>query len=333
MGKLLIRLGNTGLSDEQVAQITAALPTGMTVLQATSRAEIGRHIDDIEIVAGYLPLPLLPQATALRWWQSWSAGNDWLLDHPAAQQMSFALTSAKGVHPIPISEHVFAMLLTFARQLHRSIEAQQRRTWLKVSFEAAASADTVLAGRDLFELAGKTMLIVGAGAIGARTAQLAKAFGMDVIGVRRNPANGVDGVDRMVSAADLLSVLPEADVVVSAVPLTAETRNQLDAEAFAAMKKGAILINIGRGGTVDEAALIAALESGHLGGAGLDVTAKEPLSADSPLWTMKNVLITAHYSGDTPHYDERVLAILLENLERYKRGEPLLNLVDKAAGY
>jgi phosphoglycerate dehydrogenase-like enzyme len=137
----------------------------------------------------------------------------------------------------------------------------------------------------------------------------------------------------MVSKRDLHAALPEADFVVLTIPLTADTRGLFGAQAFASMKPSAYFINIGRGGTVDEPALIQALQNGQIAGAGLDVFASEPLPSDSPLWNMPNVIITSHYSGITPHYHERAMDIFIDNLERYVKGEPLRNVVDKQRGY
>jgi phosphoglycerate dehydrogenase-like enzyme len=177
------------------------------------------------------------------------------------------------------------------------------------------------------------MLLVGLGAIGRQTALVASALGMHVSGMRRTKGKAVPGVEQLVEQSQLLEALPKADFVVLTIPLTHETRHMFDTQAFAVMKPGAILINIGRGATIDEAAMIAALQTGRLGGAGLDVFETEPLPADSALWGMENVLITAHYSGSTPHYDQRAFEIFLDNLERYVRGLPLRNVVDKQRGY
>jgi len=170
------------------------------------------------------------------------------------------------------------------------------------------------------------------GAIGHRTARLAASLEMHVIGLRRDPERQVQGIERMVGPDDLDAVLPEADLVVLTVPLTPETRHLIGARQFALMKPTASIYNIGRGGTIDQEALIEALRSGQIAGAGLDVTDPEPLPAESPLWDLDNVLITGHYSGSTPAYDERALAIFEENLGRYARGEPLRNRLDLTLG-
>jgi phosphoglycerate dehydrogenase-like enzyme len=317
---ILLALHQDALSADQLARIEAAAPD-KTLMQSMDEDEIRQHLDDIEIAVGHFPLNLLPEASNLRWFQQWSAGAEWLLDHPEVQEMDFTLTNASGVHAIPISEHIFAFLLAFARDLRRSWQAQLEHQWDELS------------NRDTFEVAGKTMLLIGVGEIGERTAHIADGLGMHVIGVRHDPSKEEAGVDEMRGQDDLLEVLPQADVVVSTVPLTEETRHMLGAAEFAAMKRGAYFINIGRGGTVDQEALIEALRSKQIAGAGMDVFQEEPLDQASPLWAMENVLITPHSSGVTPQYNERAFAIFIDNLERYMQGQALQKVVDKRSGY
>ncbi len=274
-----------------------------------------------EIAAGAVPETLVLAAPRLRWFQQFAAGADWLLQYPAATEKDFILTSAVGIHGIPISEHIFAYLLMFARGIHKVFPAQARREWARAPY------------RELFELAGKTILLVGVGVIGERTAQLAQAFGLRVLGIRRDPGKPAPGVDALYAPAQLLEILPQADFVVNTAPLTAETRCMFDAAAFAAMKPSAYFVNIGRGGSVDETALAAALRAGQLAGAGLDVFTIEPLPSDSPLWELENVIITPHYAGSTPYYADRFMEIFLDNLARYREGRPLRNVVDKTLGY
>jgi phosphoglycerate dehydrogenase-like enzyme len=291
------------------------------VVVTRDRAAIEALLDEIEIAAGWFPPELLGRAPRLRWVQQWGAGVDWLLRFPEAAEMPFLLTNASGVHAIPISEHIMGMLLMFARGLHGAVRAQSRREWWRPKH------------RDVFELAGKTMLLVGVGAIGARTAELAVAHGMRVEGIRRDSQTAVPGIAAMYGPQALRERLVHADIVVLTVPLSRETQGLIGAPELAAMKPSAYLVNIGRGATVDEAALVAALRAGRLAGAGLDVFGEEPLPDTSPLWDMENVIITAHYSGNTPAYDGRAMAIFLDNLRRFQAGEPLRNLVDKHAGY
>jgi phosphoglycerate dehydrogenase-like enzyme len=319
MSILLACLPPERLSESQLAQIRAAAPD-MRVVRTTERAEIERLLDDVEIAISF-PHDLLTRAPRLHWLQEWGAGVDWLLSHPAAVELDFTLTNASGVHAIPISEQILGYLLAFARQLPAAVRAQGRRAW------QAPKRD------QLFELAGKTMLLIGVGAIGERTALIAAALGMRVLGIRRSPAGDLPGVEAIYGPAQLLDLLPQADFVVLTVPLSQATQGMIGERELRAMKPSSYVINIGRGGTIQQPALIQALRAGWIAGAGLDVFDQEPLPEDSPLWELENVLMTAHYAGLTPVYNQRALAIFLENLRRYRAGEPLENVVDKAAGY
>ena len=174
------------------------------------------------------------------------------------------------------------------------------------------------------ELGGKTLLVVGRGRIGARLARLAKAFDMTVLATRRNPDRGADSADAVFGHDRLREVLPKADIVALTCPLTRETENLIDAKALALLKPTAHLINVARGGVIDEAALISALHEGRIAAAGLDVTRVEPLAGGSVLWTMRNVLITPHTAGETQRYEDGVIDLLLANLERLWRGEAKL---------
>jgi len=321
MATILLGFEPGTLSDDQVARVRAVAP-GFRVLVTRDRDEIEAALDEIEIAAGGFPRDLLPRAHNLRWFQQWGAGADWLLRYPEVVDLDFVLTNASGVHPIPISEHILAFLLTFSRGFHHAIRTQARGEWIDQGADG-----------ELFELAGKTMLLIGVGAIGERTAQVAQAFGMRVLGVRRDPTAGAPGVEAMFGLDDLLDLLPEADFVVLTVPLTRETRGMIGERELRAMKPGAYIVNIGRGGTIQEQALVRALEEGWIAGAGLDVFETEPLPDESPLWGMDNVVITSHYAGATPHYHERALDIFLDNVRRYRAGERLHNVVEKELGY
>jgi phosphoglycerate dehydrogenase-like enzyme len=308
------------MPEAQIARVRAAAPD-MQVVVTNERAEVERVLDEVEIVAGWFPHDLLSQARRLRWLQEWGAGVDWLLRHPEAAELDFTLTNASGVHAIQISEQIIGYLLAFARQLPQAIRAQERRAWQSAKRE------------QVFELAGKTMLLIGVGAIGERTAEIAAALGMRVLGIRRNPAGELPGIEAMYGPDRLLELLPEADCVVLTIPLSRETQGMIGERELRAMKPTSHLVNIGRGGTIQEPVLIQALREGWIAGAGLDVFEQEPLPETSPLWELDNVIITAHYAGMSPAYDERALAIFLDNLRRYRAGQPLRNVVDKAAGY
>jgi len=321
MATILLALEPGTLSASQISRIRDAAPD-MAILETRERAEIEENLGDIEIAAGGFPHDLLRRAHNLRWLQQWGAGTDWLLRYPEAADLDFVLTNASGVHATPISEHVFAFLLAFARNLPTAIRHQRKREWARPTKPEGT-----------FELAGKTMLLIGVGAIGERTARLANGMSMKVIGVRRNPGYTLPEVEAMYGTGQLHKVLPEADFVVLTIPLTEQTRCLIGEPELRLMKPTAYIVNIGRGGTIDETALVQALQTNKIAGAGLDVFETEPLPKDSPLWSMDNVIITAHYSGLTPHYNERAMEIFLDNLERYRAGKPLRNVVDKRLGY
>jgi phosphoglycerate dehydrogenase-like enzyme len=320
MATLLINLEPDRLTEAQLGQIQSAAP-GMQVRMTRDLAEIESMLGDVEIAVGGVPHHLMPKATNLRWLQQWGAGADWLMRTPAAVDHDFVLTSASGVHAIPISEQIIGYLLAFARGLHRSICAQVKHQWHRETKQS------------LFELAEKTMVLVGVGAIGGRTAEVATALGMRVLGVRRDPQAAMPNIEAMYGPDQLLEVLPQADFIVLTVPLTQETEGMIGERELEAMKPTAYIVNIGRGATIDQNALIEALREGRIAGAGLDVFTPEPLPQDSPLWDMENVIITGHYAGMTPEYDNRALEILLENLSRYQAGRELINVVDKVLGY
>lgn len=255
--------------------------------------------------------------TRLRWIQSASAGVDSLL-FPDLIASGVEVTNARGVFDEPIAEWVIAAMLAFATGLHASIIDQQRRGWTS--------------GRTTERLEGARLVVVGPGPIGRATGSRALALGMSVALVGREPRRHETFGD--VVGVDLLhDALADADHVLDALPLTDATRGLFDAAAFAAMPPRARFYNVGRGGTVDEAALIEALRTGGIAGAALDVFATEPLPDESPLWTMPNVIVSPHVSGDVAGWEEQVVAIFVENARRFAAGKALMNPVDKGAGH
>ena len=259
---------------------------------------------------------LLARVPNLRWIHTISAGVDHLL-FPELRESDAILTNASGVFNIPIAETVMAYILAVVKRLPEFWAHQREHRWEKLP---------------LRELRGLTVGIVGMGDIGTEVARLCRAFGMRVLGLRRRPAPS-DLADEVLPPDRLQDLLARSDFVVIAVPLTAETRGMIGRAELAAMKPDAWLVNISRGAIVDEEALVEALREGRIGGACLDVFAQEPLPPESPLWDMPNVIITPHNSWSSPHIEEREIALFLENLRRYVAGEPLLNVVDKQAGY
>lgn len=254
--------------------------------------------------------------TALKWVTSAATGVDgWPLD--ILRQRHVVLTNGAGVGAIPISEYVVMGLLAGLKGLPELVRAQDRRDWLKAPPPALA------------ELHGKRALVYGYGGIGRAIAERLRPFGVAVTGVRRNPG-GEAGV---IASGDWEARLPETDLLILSVPLTGATTALVGKDQLAALPKGAWVANIARGGLIDQEALLAALKSGHLGGAYLDVTDPEPLPSDSELWSMPNVIITPHTSWATEHLMDRAAEIFVDNFNRYLSGEPLRNVVDIDAGY
>lgn len=317
--RLLVTVPEHRLPDDRLAAVRDAAPDYRVERGAPDDA-----LEGVEIVLGRVAPDRLAEAADLRWIQSWSAGLDWLLEPTPPQSVPAGLkvTSASGVHAVPIAEHVFATLLALGRALPQALAAQAESRWSRDDDARR------------FELEGRQMVLLGLGEIGARVARIAGAFGMLVTAVRHHPdEGGADGVARVVGTDALLDVLPSADVLVVTVPLTDDTRGMVGAGAIAALPSHAIVVNVGRGEVVDQDAIASAVAAGRLGGAALDVFREEPLPADSPLWDLDRVLVTPHAAGLTPHYADRALAIFLGNLDRYRRGQPLRDAVDLDEGY
>jgi D-2-hydroxyacid dehydrogenase (NADP+) len=253
-------------------------------------------------------------ASKLQFIQSISAGLD-QYDRDLLARRGIRLASAAGVNAEAVAQHAMALILALKRQLHTGRDNQAAKLWRGMISDIGARED---------QLNGKTLLIVGIGRIGSGLARLAQAFEMRVIATRRDPSAGAQGAHAVYAQDRLPELLPQADIVALTCPLTPQTENLIDAKAISLMKPSATLINVARGRVVDEEALIKALQQQRLAAAGLDVTREEPLPAASPLWTMPNVLITPHTAGETQRYEDAVIDILLDNLERMWRGEETL---------
>jgi phosphoglycerate dehydrogenase-like enzyme len=266
---------------------------------------------DVVVVSGMWRNDLLDRAQRLRFIQSISAGTD-QFDRGKLIERGIRLASAQGVNLHAVAEHAMALMLALTRKLPQARDNQARHIWRGMISDPTQREN---------ELSGKTLLIIGLGGIGSRLAQLAKAFGLRVIGIKRNPLTGGEAADSVHGLTDLKTLLPQADVVVLTCPLNAETEKVIDADAFSRMKQSAYLVNVARGRCVDELALIKALQGQMIAGAAIDVTVEEPLPAISPLWGLRNVLITPHTAGETRQYEDTVLDILVDNLNRLWRGE------------
>jgi phosphoglycerate dehydrogenase-like enzyme len=295
---------------------------GVQVVRVTTPEEQAREVADAEVFYGFPTADLLKSAPALRWIQSPSAGVNYLQHLPELVESDIVLTNTRGAHGPSIGEHTFALLFALTRHIPQSLEAQREHRW--------AWKELYRTGR---EMHGMTMGIIGYGAIGRAVAQRARGFEMDILAVDAHPDPEAPFVDEVWGMDRLPDLLAQSDVVVVSAPLTNASYHMLDAAALARMKPDAYLIVVSRGGIVDEAALADALQSGRLAGAGLDVAETEPLGPESPLWDAPNLVITPHTAGDSSEKERRCVEILRENLLRYTRGEPLLNVVDKQRGY
>jgi phosphoglycerate dehydrogenase-like enzyme len=273
---------------------------------------------DVLVISGLWHDGLLGRAGKLRFIQAIGAGTDQFpLDE--LKKRGIRLASARGVNYRAVAEHAMALILALSRRLPEARDNQAKRVWRGMIADLSRRED---------ELGGKMILVVGLGQIGGRVAQLAKAFDMRVVGLRRNPSAGRGAADAVHVMGEFKSLLPEADFVALTCPLTKETENLVDAEALARMKASAYLVNVARGRVVDEAALVEALAARRIAGAGIDVTVEEPLAPNSPLWGMEHVLLTPHTAGETRRYEDNVIEILHDNLGRLRRGEePLRNQV------
>jgi phosphoglycerate dehydrogenase-like enzyme len=269
---------------------------------------------DVLVISGLWQNSLLDRADRLCFIQSIGAGTDQFPRDELAKR-GIRLASARGVNARAVAEHAMALILALSRRLPEARDNQAKRVWRGMIGDPAERED---------ELGGKTLLVVGLGDIGGRLARLAKAFDMRVIGLRRDVGAGPGAADAVHRMDALKPLLAEADFVALSCPLTKETENLIDAQAFARMKPSAHLINVARGRVVDEAALVAALGAHRIAGAGIDVTTEEPLAPSSPLWGMAQVLITPHTAGETRRYEDNVIEILRDNLGRIWRGERLL---------
>jgi D-2-hydroxyacid dehydrogenase (NADP+) len=290
--------------------------TGINSFQVRSYDEFVQRVGEADVVSasGMWKNDIIPHATKLKFVQSISSGMDQYSKELLGAK-GIRLASAAGVNARAVAEHALALILAVFRRLPEARDNQHKKVWRGMLGDLTQRED---------ELGGKTLLIVGMGRIGSHLAKLAKAFDMKVIGIRRDPKAGTNGADEIHAMDDLVKLVPQADIVALTCALTPETTGLMSATAFAAMKPSSVFVNVARGKVADEAALIATMEGNKIWAAALDVTAEEPLPAASPLWTMPNVFITPHTAGETRAYEDNVIDILIENLDRLWRGETTL---------
>ncbi|MBQ9376454.1 MAG: D-2-hydroxyacid dehydrogenase [Schwartzia sp.] len=307
------------LDEARIADIRDVCPDA--VIHTAKAEDCAPFLPDAEILLAFGQTdlaPLLPQAPKLRWVQSLTAGVDGFIACDAFRNSDILLTNVRGIHGIPMAEHVLGMMLASGRRLLVAHDMQAKHQWGKL--------------RGIDEIFGKTAVVVGLGSVGRTIASRLRGMGMTLFGVKQVMTEDAD-VDRLYPADALYEVLPMADFVIVTLPLTPKTENLFSKKAFAAMKPSAFFINVSRGPVVNEADLVAALKDGTIGGAGLDVFCEEPLPEASPLWDAPNLILTPHHAASSPRYMERAIHVFAENLRAYPDTASMFNLIDKQRGY
>lgn len=305
------------LGEKELASIKDTAPDANIILAKPDQAADYIENADILVTWGHLDIrELLPKASRLKWVHALSAGVEHLLP-PAFVQSDIILTNSRGIHGIPIAEHVLACILAFSRGLPQAFANQQKKLWQRMKTD---------------EIYDKTIGIVGLGSIGREIAKRAKALGLRVLATKRTQTTELF-VNNLYTPDQLDLLLAASDYVVVTLPLTEKTASMFTMESFKTMKKSAYFINVSRGQIVCEPDLITALETGVIRGAGLDVFESEPLPETSPLWNMENVIITPHVAALSPYYMERAIKLFIENLSKYLHNADMLNVIDKEKGY
>src|SRR4051812_4555028 len=333
------RSKNWSLPPEGARRLEAAVPEGWRIHIVKSPTssdgdgpprpsdEVIEAIRDAEVYFGFgIPRDLFAEAKKLRWVHSAAAGVGTAL-HEEMKRSDVMLTNSAGIHAIPIAEYVVAGVLHFLRGFDVALDQQRRAKWDKAFFVADEAP--------LREMDTVRALVIGTGGLGGETGKRLAALGARVTGVRRRVALGPpEGFERVIALSELDAALPEHDVIVLAAPLTPETTGLMTAARLDLLPRSAIVVNVARGAMLDEAALVERLERGRLRGAVLDVFREEPLASTSPLWHLRQILLTPHISPVSPgRFWPRQLDLFLDNWSRYVRGTPLVNVVDKSAGY
>jgi phosphoglycerate dehydrogenase-like enzyme len=304
------------------AEIERAL-TGDRIVRVRMGRPMG-DVSDVEIAVSAarpgLLREVLKRAPKLRWLHAVSAGVDEYLLPEIIDRPDLVMTNNSGPHQVPMSEFVLAVMLAAAKHIPDYERARQNATWEKEHVPA--------------ELRGANLVILGLGTVGTEVARLAGAFGMNIVGVRRHlDGQQIPGVDQIVAMESLEPAVGNADFLVVTAPLTSETRGLVSKDVLARLPQSAWVINVARGPIIDEDALFTALVEGRIAGAAIDAWWTEPLPAASKWWRLPNVIATPHASSHSPHSKERTFALFIENLRRWRAGDPLLNLVDTKAGY
>jgi phosphoglycerate dehydrogenase-like enzyme len=304
------------------AKAVAGLDIGVNVLQPETTAEAIRDIAEAEAAFGTIPPEVLAAARHLAWLQAPNAAPPAGFYYPELVAHPVVVTNFREIFNDHIGAHIMAFVLAFARDFHTYLPQQMRREYLPRPLDTG-----------VVHLPESTALILGVGGIGSEAARLCAAFGMRVIGVDARRTDRPEGVAELHPPDKLDALLPRADFVIMTIPHTPATEGLMDRARLRLMKRSAFLINIGRGMTVRLDDLVAALHAGEIAGAGLDVFETEPLPRDHALWSAPNVLLTPHTAGYGPYLDDRRRDIILDNCRRFAAGQPLRNVVDKAAWF
>ncbi len=306
---------------EQIAALQSlAARHGHEAIYVTDDAEAVRVAPEIEVILGWFKPPVCAAAPGLRWVQSFSTGMDKFLFPEIIERDEVMISNVAGLYASQGAEHAWALLLALTRGVMTSWDNQKRKHW---------------GGGASIELAGGTLGLIGLGGFGIQMAQRSLGYNMTILAIDPKRTDKPDYVTELkpFNRENLHSVLQRSDVVMTACPLTAETYHLIGAEELAQMKPTGYLINVTRGGIIDEPALSDALRAGMIAGAGLDVTEKEPLSPESPLWETPNLILTPHRAGSSQHRPRMIFEFFMQNLERYLAGEKPLNVIDKRKGY
>lgn len=311
--------------NEQFANMVRATSPNSIVVNANSEEDLRAEIVDADIYLGDCTAEIMEHGKNLRWVQTPFAGANKCTAESAFLERDILLTNMQRIYGPPIGQHAIALMLALANRLPEFNAEQDAGEWTGLMNPFQRS------GR--VELEGKTLLVAGLGGIGTEIAWRAHGLGMRVVATRRSSREGPEFVDYVGLSDELHQLASEADVIASALPLTTETTGLFDEEFFNTLQEGALFINVGRGESVVTDDLVAALESGQLGGVGLDVTDPEPLPPGHPLWTVPNAILTPHVANGSSLSIQRAVTVVLENLRRYAAGKPMLNVVDVARGY
>ena len=315
MDRIKVLIGSR--QEPEIEAMLSDVPSDVEVHYLPHGDPLRAHIADVEILFGHIGEDAISGANALRWAHQPHAGVEGFM-YPAFKASDVMLTNCRGLYGTQIAEHAFALLLSLTRQIPAQLEFMKTKHWERVP---------------CIELAGMTMGILGLGGIGRAIAARARPFEFEIVAADVEPIDKPDIVSELFGLDELATFLAQTNILMVCCPSTPETHKLLSHAQFDQMPNGSYIVNVSRGKVVDEEALIAALRSGKLAGAGLDVTYTEPCPPESPLWEQENVILTSHSAGASQHIRRRAMQLFIDNLHRHVAGEPLVNVVDKQKGY